>query len=267
MEEKMKVLLVEDTELDVCEFKKQIALCKDITLVGVTGSAIEGFKIAIEKNPDAIILDLELKEGNGIEFVRKVRAIDFPVRPYILITTHNSSQTTLGGLTKEGADHYLVKSTKDYSALQAIEILRIMQPYFSNPKNIIFDETKDADELRDESLKNTLSIELMALGMPDSHQGKKYFVEAIILAIEILRDDNTFSLSKQVLPKIAEKHSSTPQNVERCIRYAIRYTWDNGDQSALQKNYPLTLSKNKGIPSAKNLVSFYANKLSESYAY
>ena len=69
--EKIRLLIVEDN-LEECQaFRDCIATMEDqIELIGVTGSSEHALRIVKDMLPNAIILDLELLEGDGVELFR-----------------------------------------------------------------------------------------------------------------------------------------------------------------------------------------------------
>ena len=63
----MKLLIIEDDVIDCKNFINAIENRKDIELVAITDSDIEGLKYTKLKHPEGIVLDLELnnsKTGN-----------------------------------------------------------------------------------------------------------------------------------------------------------------------------------------------------------
>lgn len=66
----------------------------------------EGLEVALEKNWDAILLDLMLPELNGLEVCRRVRQVKNT--PIIMMTARDSVIDRVSGLD-HGADDYIVK--------------------------------------------------------------------------------------------------------------------------------------------------------------
>jgi DNA-binding response OmpR family regulator len=57
----------------------------------------EGRESALKKNPDLILLDLMLPDGNGIELCRELRAHGFP-QPIIMLTAKGEEMDKVLGL-------------------------------------------------------------------------------------------------------------------------------------------------------------------------
>jgi DNA-binding response OmpR family regulator len=67
----------------------------------------KGLKLALEKNPDLILLDIMLPGMNGYEICRKLKK-EKPELPIIIITARGSEMDKVSGLDT-GADDYVTK--------------------------------------------------------------------------------------------------------------------------------------------------------------
>ena len=68
---------------------------------------IETFREIDLRNPDLIILDIRLPDGNGIEICRKLRERGF-AKPIIMLTGQNAEQDIIASL-EAGANDYVIK--------------------------------------------------------------------------------------------------------------------------------------------------------------
>ena len=68
---------------------------------------IETFREIDLRNPDLIILDIRLPDGNGIEICRKLRECGF-AKPIIMLTGQNAEQDIIASL-EAGANDYVIK--------------------------------------------------------------------------------------------------------------------------------------------------------------
>lgn len=74
-------------------------------LTAKTGS--EGYQLAAREQPDALILDLLLPDGNGLETLEKLRNQGFE-KPILIVTARDAIEDRIVGLDT-GADDYMVK--------------------------------------------------------------------------------------------------------------------------------------------------------------
>lgn len=102
----MRTLLVIDDEDSVqYSFRRAFEGEGMRVLAALTGAA--GLEQVRERNPDVIVLDLQLPDGSGLEFLPQLRALG-PKRPVIIITAHGTTQTAIEAM-KGGAFDYLIK--------------------------------------------------------------------------------------------------------------------------------------------------------------
>lgn len=67
MPNKIKILIVEDHKLITQAWKLILDLEKEFTVIGDTDNAGDAFKICKALQPDIVLMDINLKESNGIE--------------------------------------------------------------------------------------------------------------------------------------------------------------------------------------------------------
>ena len=65
-----------------------------------------------ELHPDIVITDIQLKEGSGIDVVRKIRAQPYTPRPRIFVLTNYAFPEYKRQCTVAGADEFFDKSSE-----------------------------------------------------------------------------------------------------------------------------------------------------------
>src|SRR5512146_1645784 len=98
------VLLIED-EPQMRRFLRAALESHDYRLVEATTSR-EGLAQATSRNPDVILLDLGLPDGDGIDLARRIR--EWSVTPIVVISARGKEQDKVAALDA-GADDYLTK--------------------------------------------------------------------------------------------------------------------------------------------------------------
>ena len=116
----MKILIIEDDIVDCNKFIDCIKQRKDVELVAVTDSDIDGLKYVKTKQPEGIILDLELnnsKSGNAdsFQFLDNIKKLKLNYQPIVIVTTHVNSKRTYDVLHRKGVDLILYKDHAKYS--------------------------------------------------------------------------------------------------------------------------------------------------------
>lgn len=102
---KPKILLIEDNEGSRFGFVRYFI--KEGYTVSEAASLSEAGETLLKQNFDAIVLDINLPDGNGIEFIDTIRAQD-PIIPIIVITGAGDIQLAVKAMQK-GADNFLTK--------------------------------------------------------------------------------------------------------------------------------------------------------------
>ncbi|MDB4439950.1 fused response regulator/phosphatase [Planctomicrobium sp.] len=109
-----RVLLVEDNELDIeivlrCFRHDQLAQVSGAIEISVANCLKEAFELISKSNFQAILLDLGLPDGTGIEILHKVRKFSSNIP--IIILTGNEDDTLGVEALRSGADDFLKKSS------------------------------------------------------------------------------------------------------------------------------------------------------------
>jgi len=81
----------------------------DIEVVGEGQDGEEAIALAQEKNPDVILMDVEMPELDGVEATRRILE-DNPGIKVLVLTIHDEEEY-LGALLHAGASGYVLKST------------------------------------------------------------------------------------------------------------------------------------------------------------
>lgn len=253
-EQELTILLVEDDEKACEEIRSYTEQLDDITLLGVTNDADEALELAQDFMPDAIILDLELHvgSGNGIYFLSQLHRLKLRNMPYILITTHNTSNVTLEAVRQLGADFIITKYQKDYTGQKPIEVLRMMRNAIQRHSS---SDTDAPPSPAESERKLTLRIqhELDHVGISPKAIGYQYLTEAITMA--------THRPTPNLARLIASKHNKTSASVERAMQNAINRAWSNSDPEDLSRYYTAVINYERGVPTLTEFVCHYANKL------
>jgi PAS domain S-box-containing protein len=111
------VLVVEDTEDIVMGLKDLLE--HDGYAVKVAGTCASAIEQVRTQHVNAILLDLTLPDGDGLEVMKAAHSLD-PTMPVVIVTANTSTERTVGSLTR-GAFAYL---TKPYNREELKQTLR-----------------------------------------------------------------------------------------------------------------------------------------------
>jgi two-component system KDP operon response regulator KdpE len=119
------VLLIED-EPQMRQFLQTAISGHDFRYAEAT-TAREGLAQAASRNPDVILLDLGLPDGDGIDVARRIR--EWSATPIIVISARGQEQDKIAALDA-GADDYL---TKPFGVGELLARLRVALRHASRP--------------------------------------------------------------------------------------------------------------------------------------
>ena len=83
----VRVLLVDDHELIRNGLANSFALEPQVDVVGEAGSVAEALTVFEEARPDAVVTDLQLPDGTGLDIVRRLRKAH-PELGLVVLTMH-----------------------------------------------------------------------------------------------------------------------------------------------------------------------------------
>ena len=251
----MRILVVED-DLDECnriiECSKQR---KDIEIVAITDSDIDALKQVKSKNPEGIMLDLELnnsKSGNTDSFglLEEIKKLKY--NPIIIVTTHVNSSRTYDILHRKGVELILYKGHPGYSPNQAfnkfISLRKMSMPLIENS---IEDELKSEED----KISELINHELDLVGITQNLKGRQYIHDAILFLIQ---NENTDESLIQYLSKIHKKSSLT---IKKKKKNAIIHGWRVSAIEDLEKYYTAKVNYQTGLPTPMELIYYYVSKI------
>ena len=108
MQQENSVLIIDDHPL----FRKGVAqlisdMGDEFSLIGEAQSGLEGVQLALQHNPDLILLDLNMEGMNGIETLIELKKNN--VDSYVIVLTVSNAEEDLVAALRNGADGYLLK--------------------------------------------------------------------------------------------------------------------------------------------------------------
>ncbi len=115
----VKVFLVDDHEVVRRGLADLLASDPDLKIVGEAGSVSEAKARIPALQPDVVVLDVRLPDGNGIELCRDLVS-DHPDLRCLMLTSFTSDEAMLEAILA-GASGYVVKDIKGMELAQAIK--------------------------------------------------------------------------------------------------------------------------------------------------
>ena len=128
---KANILLVDDHPMLRKGVAQLISLEENLQIVGEASSGDEAIKMAIEKKPDLILLDLNMKGLSGIDTLSALKRADIDSK--IVIFTVSDNEADVLHALKYDADGYLLKDSEPEELIEKINQVLAGQLVISAP--------------------------------------------------------------------------------------------------------------------------------------
>lgn len=122
--------------------------------VNEAGSGHEGINLLRRNHPDAVILDINLPDMNGLEVLKRVRA-DWPGLPVLILSVYGEDQYGVR-MMRSGASGYLAKSSAPEHLVIALKKVISGQKYISSKlaERLAYNLDKSTEDLSVEGLSD-----------------------------------------------------------------------------------------------------------------
>ena len=255
----MKILLIEDDINDCNNFINCVKSRKDVELVAVTDSDVDGLRYVQTKGPEGIVLDLELNNsttGNtdSLDFLSNLKRLKLNYEPIVIVTTHVNSKRTYEILHRSGVDLILYKDHPQYSC-------NLVLNHFINLRKIPIERSASSveDILKEnkDKISDCINHELGLIGITSNLKGRKYIHDAILYLIQ--NEDSDVNVIKY-LTSIHKKSATTVTNG---IQNAIYHAWRTSPIEELTKYYTARVNYETGIPTTMEFLYYYRDKIKQ----
>jgi two-component system NarL family response regulator len=125
----IRILLVDDHQMMRDGLRSILDLEDDLDVVGEAGNGYEALELARTRRPDVIVMDIGMKDLNGIETTRQIMAHNSRAR-VIALSTHSSEPYVISML-EAGASGYVLKDAAVDEMRRAIRVVAGGSHYLS----------------------------------------------------------------------------------------------------------------------------------------
>ncbi len=245
MENKRRILIADASD----EFRKllcdAVAGESDLEVAGETGDGQEVLRLVRELTPEAVVMDLVLRNEDGLAVLRELGELEIHPRVLVLSGFARSNMAELAAAA--GADYCLMKPCRMDTVVERVR--QMTAGYMDGEERSGWER----------GLESVVTAIIHEIGVPAHIKGYQYLREAIIIAVEDM--DVINAVTKVLYPEVAKRFGTTASRVERAIRHAIEVAWDRGDLETLQKYFGYTVSNAKGKPTNSEFIAMIADRL------
>ena len=118
-QKQIRVLIVDDHSGVRRGIKNLLQAAKDMIVVGEGGNGAEAIELAATRNPDILLLDIELPDQRGDAVMRHIHKVQPDMK--VLAVSSYSDRDYILGMLENGASGYI---TKDEAPLMLLEAIR-----------------------------------------------------------------------------------------------------------------------------------------------
>jgi DNA-binding NarL/FixJ family response regulator len=111
-------MLVDDHEVVRTGIRTLLERRQGFDIVGEAGTVAEAVAVAHQCQPDVIVMDIRLPDGDGVEATREIRG-ERPETKVIMLTSYADDEAIYGSIMA-GASGYLLKQTRGQNLAEAI---------------------------------------------------------------------------------------------------------------------------------------------------
>lgn len=184
MSDKTKVILIDDHPLMRRGIKQLLELDESFEVIGDAGSGSEGVNLALQLEPDLIILDLNMKGLSGLDTLKALRTEGIDAR--ILILTVSDAKNDIFNLIDAGADGYLLKDTEPDTLLSQIKRISQGEVILSDSiKNLLLERKNEDDPIYSLTDREMNVLELIATGLSNKQIAGQLFISEETVKVHI----------------------------------------------------------------------------------
>lgn len=114
----MKLAIVEDSELVRDQLVRSFSLNQAISIVGWAVAEDQAVTLILRTEPDIVLLDLTLLEGNGIRVLERIRAAGSKVK--VMVLSNNTNAAIVSACQAHGISGYFDKSRDFQNCLDLV---------------------------------------------------------------------------------------------------------------------------------------------------
>ena len=114
----IKILAIDDHPLFRKGVSDLVSMDQSMTLIGEAANGVDGVRLAKQRNPDFILLDINMKGISGLQTLAMLKEAEVEAR--VLMLTVSDSEDDVINALRMGADGYLLKDMEPEDILLSL---------------------------------------------------------------------------------------------------------------------------------------------------
>lgn len=174
-----RILLVDDHELMRQGLRSILEREENVEIVGEASSGREAVALSRKVEPDVVVMDVGMKDLNGIDATRQIRS-DLPRVRVIALSSHSDSRY-VSAMLEAGASGYVLKANAYADLREALQAVRQGKSYLcaevtQGVVNASLHGFRDGEEPVVLSEREREVLQLLAEGLSSPQIGKRLFI-------------------------------------------------------------------------------------------
>jgi len=152
----IRIVIADDHGIVREGIRRILGQASDMEVVAEAATGAETVKAVTEVRPDALILDVTMPEGTGIEVTRQLRSEGFDL-PILILSMHERPQYVLEAM-RVGANGYLLKDTPPPELREAVRTVVAGQQHFPDLSANSLGEAMEREATQQRRLERLASL-------------------------------------------------------------------------------------------------------------
>lgn len=190
------VLLIDDHQIVRSGIKLLINSEPDMEVLYEADNGEEGVQLALKKNPDVVIMDLNMPKKNGFLAMKQINESNSDIK-LIVLTMHEDKEYIFRAL-EAGASSYILKSHQENTLIEAIRTVYKGEAYLypSATKLLLEEYMKKANQKSENRIDKLTAREQEVLSFLALGYTNREVAERLILSVKTIESHRSNIMGK-----------------------------------------------------------------------
>ncbi len=170
----MRIVIVDDHPVVRSGVEQVLSLEEDMEVVGTASSVEEGLEIILAQEPDIALVDLRMRDGGGLDLIRRARP-RVPGCRFVILTAYGSLGE-VSQASQEAVDGYILKEALPEELVSALRLVARGRRYY-DPEVVDSIVKGEDDNLLDRLTARELEVlAILAQGMDNTAISEQLYI-------------------------------------------------------------------------------------------